>query len=364
MRPPGAVLSPRQLAAFMRHMDVSVANLPSPYWHEWVDGDQCDNVPKTLRLLIIGSDRTDPLRVARWRQANGRQPRLIHAYGTTECTITSLTYEICEDLYDLPLGRPLPNTSAYILDRSLRPVPIGVAGDLYIGGAGVARDYRDRECGNFIDSPFGADRLYRTGDRARYLPDGNIVFAGRNDDQVKIRGFRVEPAEIESALKCIPEIRDAAVVLDADSRLVAYVVSANTLWPGEVLARLKSKLPEYMLPQSIVQVAGFPRTPSGKLDVNTLKLPSGRNGFVPQILTEFTSEIEKTIAQIWRDTLHVDHIEPGDNFFELGGHSLVLLRVHSRVEAAIQRQISIVDLFRYPTVHSLAKFLSGEAQTR
>jgi acyl carrier protein len=174
----------------------------------------------------------------------------------------------------------------------------------------------------------------------------------------------VEPAEIESALKCIPEIRDAAVVLDADSRLVAYVVSANTLWPGEVLARLKSKLPEYMLPQSIVQVAGFPRTPSGKLDVNTLKLPSGRNGFVPQSLTEFTSEIEKTIAQIWRDTLHVDHIEPGDNFFELGGHSLVLLRVHSRVEAAIQRQISIVDLFRYPTVHSLAKFLSGEAQTR
>ena len=215
-------------------VEVTVMNLPAPYWHEWVDSLEPGSLlPERLRLVVTGSDRVDEARLAHWLEISGGRVRLMNAYGATEATITSLTFEVTENTWPLrkplPVGRPLGNVSAFVLDRHMNPVPAGVEGDLYLGGAGIARGYTNHDDRSFLESPYGVGRLYETGDRARAMKDGNIVFMGRRDDQMKIRGFRVEPSEIEAALREIPGVRDAAVALAENERLAAWV-SADRAW--------------------------------------------------------------------------------------------------------------------------------------
>ncbi|MGH9398366.1 MAG: non-ribosomal peptide synthetase, partial [Terriglobia bacterium] len=359
-----AVPPPKQLAEQVAAEGITVLNLPTPYWHEWVDTlETGSQIPQSLRLLIIGSDRADEERLARWLAIAGRRVRLMNAYGATEATITSLAFDIPGDAWNprrpLPIGRPLANVTAYIFDRRMRPVPIGVTGDLYLGGRGIARGYLNHDQASFMSSPFGDGRLYKTGDRARYLPDGNIVFAGRSDNQIKVRGFRVEPAEVESALKQFSGVRDAAVVLQSGSRLIAYVTAEQPIDPPEVLSFLKTRLPEYMLPAAIIEVDRLPFASNGKLDLNKLPLLRNNQSAMSRVHIKPATDMERLVAGIWQEALGLERVGTDDNFFDLGGHSLLMLRIHSKLGAALHQEISIVDLFRYPTIRSLVRFVSG-----
>ncbi|MGH7834013.1 MAG: phosphopantetheine-binding protein, partial [Candidatus Binatia bacterium] len=276
----------------------------------------------------------------------------------------------------VPLGRPLPNTQVYVLDTNLRPVPIGVPGELHIGGRCLARGYLDRPeatAEKFVPNPFGNEpgaRLYKTGDLGRYLSDGNIEFLGRTDHQVKIRGFRIEPGEIESALAQHPAVREAVVVaredaraeLDAaenrksDKRLVAYVVPHRNLSPpaGELRSYLKEKLPDPMVPSAFVLLDVLPRTPHGKLDRRALPEPDQSRPELEENLAAPRTPVEEAIVEIWREVLSLDRVGVHDNFFELGGHSLLATQVISRLREAFQVELPLRSLFERPTIAGLA----------
>ena len=232
----------------------------------------------------------------------------------------------------MPIGRPIANTQLYVLDEGLEPVPIGVSGELYIGGAGLARGYLKRAgltAQRFIANPFGeGERLYCTGDLARYRADGNLEFIGRRDDQVKVRGYRIELGEVESALLSHAAVSQAVVVArqeeEGEKRLIAYYVASEALEVSELRAHLKHQLPEYMVPGMWVQLQVLPLTPSGKIDRKALPAPEGR----PQIggYVAPRTPLEQTLARIWAEVLHLEQVGVEDNFFELGGHSLLVMR--------------------------------------
>jgi amino acid adenylation domain-containing protein len=306
--------------------------------------------------------------------------RLPHAelqntYGPTEASI-DVTCWVCrteDEQQIVPLGHPVANTQLYLLDAYLRPVPIGIPGELYIGGVSLARGYLNRPAltaERFVPNPFGTPgaRLYRTGDLARYRMDGAVEFLGRLDQQVKIRGFRIEPGEIEAALSNHPSVREAVVVARDGAaegkRLVAYLVASsngephNGELPGELRRFLRERLPEYMIPSAFVQLETLPLTPNGK--VNRRALPEPAEAFFNTSYVAPRTEMERTIAEIWQELFGVGQISVDSNFFELGGHSLIMVRVQSRLREALRREIPLIDLFRYPTISSLAKSLSGE----
>ena len=356
---PVPVPSPERLARTA--CDVTVMNLPAPYWHEWIDTVEAEAIPPRLRLMITGSDRVDEGRVDRWIYSVGDCVRLIHAYGVTEATITSLTFELKRETWSsglpLPLGMPIGNVKAYVLDGSMSPVPAGVEGDLYLGGRGIARGYLHAASGRFLTSPFGDGMLFNTGDRARRLRDGNIVFAGRVDDQIKIRGFRVEPAEIERHLLSIPGIHEAAVALIENASLGAWVIAESQLDVASLTRHLRGTLPEYMIPSGIFRVPSLPRTDSGKVDRKSLRPPASTDSSPAVTEAHAITDEQRIIAAIWQELLNVRDVGMDENFFELGGHSLLLLRVHSRLESRLGREVPLVELFRHPTVRSLALYL-------
>jgi hypothetical protein len=297
-------------------------------------------------------------------------------YGPTETTIYSSSGVYLRDSRgrSVSIGKPIANTQIYLLDRQLQPVPIGVAGELYIGGAGVARGYLNRPdltAEKFIPDPFrsapGA-RLYRTGDLARYLPDGSIECLGRIDHQVKIRGYRIECGEVESALRQYPAVREAVVVAQEESsvasigpvrRLVAYVVAAQNLVPSahELRAFLKHKLPEYMLPSAFVLLEAFPLMPNGKLDRAALPPPDQSRPDLKNLVPPRTA-VENALAQIWKDVLELDEIGIHDNFFEIGGHSLLATLVLSQVRHVFQVELPMRTLFDRQTVCELANAIT------
>ena len=266
-----------------------------------------------------------------------------------------------------PIGRPLANTQIYILDSNLHPVPIGVSGEVYIGGNGVGRGYLNRPdatAEKFMPHPFSLQpgaRLYKTGDLARYLPDGNIEFLGRSDNQVKIRGFRIEPGEIETLLAENPAVQDAVVVVredvPGDKRLVAYVIPAQEQPPGarELRDALKGKLPEYMIPAAFVPVECFPLTPNGKIDRRAFPHPDwSQSQRTHDILAPRTS-IERTLTEVWSEVLEIEHVSIDDNFFEIGGHSLSGMRIISRLQDILNISLPLHTLFESPTVEKLAR---------
>lgn len=366
---PGRVPAAHELDEVIRKHQVTILWLTAPLFNAVID--EAPEALSPLRQLLIGGDA---LSVPHVRRALTHLPHveLINGYGPTENTTFTCTYRIPKqmgkDIPSIPIGRPIANTTVYILDRYLQPAPIGVPGELYIGGAGLARGYLNRPeltAEKFGSDPFAEasrERLYRTGDIVRYLPDGNIEFLGRRDNQVKVRGFRIELGEIEGALKKHPEVREVAVVVHADAHdtkyLVAYVVpqSGQSLAPEQLLDFLKRKMPEYMLPQ-FVFLPSLPLLPSGKLDRRALKAPASleaerqRQSVAPRDATE------SELVNIWEQVLGSGPVGINDNFFDLGGHSLLAVRLFSEIERIFGKQLDLSTLMSAPTVAQLAASL-------
>jgi thioesterase domain-containing protein/acyl carrier protein len=296
---------------------------------------------------------------------------VVNLYGPTEGNVDTFWRADPDPTREfVPIGRPIANTHVYVLDAHLQPAPIGVPGELYVGGAGLARGYVDRPdltAERFIRDPFSADanaRLYKTGDRGRLLPDGNFEYLGRLDDQIKLRGFRIELGEIEAALKEHPAIRDAAVVLRdnaaGDKRLVAFIIYRDRLTaPVEDVRRaLRARLPEYMIPSAFMPLEALPVTASGKVDRRSL--PSGEVAAPQRSYAEAQSPTEAQLVRIWETLLGVRPIGVTDNFFDLGGHSLLAARLVAAVEHELGKRLPLSALFEDPTVrHAAEVLLSG-----
>jgi natural product biosynthesis luciferase-like monooxygenase protein/amino acid adenylation domain-containing protein len=327
----------------------------------------------SLEKLMIGGEAFPPTLAAELQALTGAE--IVNMYGPTETTIWSSTYHVNGDAGSIPIGQPIANTEFYIVDRNLQPVPVGVPGELLIGGAGVVRGYYNRAeltAERFVPNRFRPDggRLYRTGDLARFRGDGVVDFLGRIDHQVKIRGHRIELGEIEALVAMQPSVREAVVVAREDSpgdkRLVAYVVAI----PGEAVDQasvretLKTQLPDYMVPSHVMVLDAFPLTPNAKIDRKALPAPeSGASVAAAQAFVAADNDLERTIAGIWQEILNVPRVGVQDNFFDIGGHSLLTVRVHARLRTAVDRQVSLTDLFRFPTIRALAKHIGGGVAT-
>lgn len=380
---PNTILLFAHFVQFLVQEKLTVLNLPTAYWHEWVSylAQTKASLPPTLRLVIVGTEQTLPEKLALWQKLVGEaHPRIrwLNAYGPTEATIGVTIYEPPEPATFqenqaanyVPVGRPIANTQVYLLDKHLQPTPMGVPGELYISGICIARGYLNHPeltAEKFIPNPFGEKsgmRLYRTGDLARYLPNGDIELLGRIDEQVKIRGFRIEPNEISAKLQQHTKVREAAVIAREDKHgdlyLVAYVSpdSEQVLANTELRSFLQDKLPQYMVPSSFVILPTLPLLANGKLDKRSLPAPETlrpelTDGFVmPQ------TQMEQTIATVWQKALNLENIGIHNNFFELGGHSLLMVKVHSQLRELFPIDLSLLDMFRYPTISSMAEFFS------
>lgn len=290
-------------------------------------------------IILPGGEAID---AATW-QTLARAPTTAcyNMYGPTECTVDATTAAVGPVPEQPTIGRPLANTRLYILDRNMQPVPIGVPGELYIGGAGVARGYLNRPeltAERFVANPFESGRLYRTGDLARYLPDGNVEFIGRTDHQVKIRGFRIELGEIEAVLREHPAVREA-VIVDGPApgggrRLLAYLTAAGEQPPAssELRRHLRARLPDYMVPAFFTTLAAIPLTPNGKVDRRALPTPEQTRATGKSQVVAPSTAMERIIAQVWQEALGIEQIGVHDTFFDLGGHSLLAVQIMTRVE--------------------------------
>lgn len=321
-----------------------------------------------LKKLFLGGEA---LPVSLVRQLRGAfHGDMFNMYGPTETTIWSTICPIIGDPDVIPIGRPIANTQVYVVDSLLQTVPPGEAGDLYIGGDGVVRGYWQRPeltAERFPENPFRpGTRMYRTGDIARYLPDGNLEFLGRSDFQVKLRGFRIEFGEIEAAIESQPAVGQAAVAAiefkPEDKRLVAYVVPKPglTLEIAALREALAITLPEYMVPSVFVPLSEFPLTPNGKIDRKALPSPTALEDepVAPQELPR--NELERMITEAWKDALGTNSVGLNENFFDLGAHSLMVAEVHAQLQIQLDREFSLVDLFQFPTVTALANHLQGK----
>jgi amino acid adenylation domain-containing protein len=345
-----------------------------------LDGIDC--VPAQLRLLLaaglldesewtpsmvlLGGEAIDETTWQMLSTATGTT-QFFNMYGPTECTVDS-TIALVEMNADEPtMGGPVANARAYVLDECLQPVPMGVPGELHIGGAGVARGYLRRPkltAGRFIPDPFSDEvgaRLHKTGDLVRFLPDGTIEFLGRIDYQVKVRGFRIELGEIEAVLSQHLGIREAIVLAaedpSGDRRLVAYVIPQQKPVPTDSLLRdyLKKTLPEYMVPSAFMVMDAFPLTPSGKVNRRALPAPAWARPALEQAFLGPRTAVEEVLAGIWTEVLGIDRVGVHDNFFELGGDSLLAVQVISRLRARFQIHLPVRTLFERPTVAGLAE---------
>ncbi|HST62734.1 MAG TPA: amino acid adenylation domain-containing protein, partial [Longimicrobium sp.] len=320
-----------------------------------------------VQTLVVAGDVATAALVQRW--APGR--RLLNAYGPTEATVCATMRECgAGERGNPPIGGPIANVRTYVLDGAGEPVPAGVVGELYVGGAGVARGYLGRPgltAGRFVPDSFGGTpgaRLYRTGDLARWLADGALEFVGRADGQVKVRGFRVETGEIEARLAEHPDVREAAVLAREDARgdrrLVAYWVGGEVA--AEALrAHLAERLPEYMVPAAYVRMETLPLTPNGKLDRGALPAPEG-DAFAARAYEAPASEAERAVAEIWSELLGVERVGRGDHFFELGGHSLLAVQVGSRVRRALGAEVAPGELFDHPVLTDFARSVQSAAR--
>jgi amino acid adenylation domain-containing protein len=375
------VLRPEDMASSIPHfvreverLGITCLDLPTAFWHELTAGMDSEglSMPPGLRLVILGGEEALADRLALWQRRVGPSVRLVNTYGPTETTIVATRRELSGLTGGVvPIGRPIAGARTWLLDRFFEPVPVGVRGELWIGGSGVARGYLGRPdltAERFVPDPFGGEpgaRLYRTGDLAVLRPDGDLVFAGRADRQLKVRGYRIEPGEIEAALRTHPSLRDA--VVDARGpgdakRIVAWIVPREGMAaPGasDLRAFLRDRLPEPLLPAAFAPVGALPLTPSGKVDRRALAEPVDTRPDDGSY-AEPQSALERTIAGIYSDLLRVGRVGLHDNFFDLGGHSLLIVRAHLKLQEALGREIPVVDLFRFPTVAALARHLGGE----
>jgi acyl-coenzyme A synthetase/AMP-(fatty) acid ligase/acyl carrier protein len=340
--------------------------------------------------VIVGGERVLPERLAAWTRRLGTKVRLWNSYGPTECTVTATLCDLTspsagssgssspagssgpgagDGLREVPIGRPIAGSRAYVLDARLEPAPVGVPGELYLGGAGVARGYLGRPdltAERFLPDPFAAPagaagaRLYRTGDLARWLPSGHLELLGRTDRQVRVWGFRVEPGEIEAVLAEHPALREVAVLAREDrpgeQRLVAYVAPhpGQDAAVGELRAFLEERLPQPMVPAAFVTLAALPLKASGKVDRRTLPAPDAtRPAFAAAYVAPGTPA-EEGVAAIWCEVLGLERVGAHDDFYELGGHSLLLPQVMHRLRRDFQVEVPLRSLAQETTVARLA----------
>ncbi|GGA41713.1 hypothetical protein GCM10010981_33410 [Dyella nitratireducens] len=371
------VLQPSSFRALLEEQDVTVLHLTAGLFSQMADS--LGDVLARLRLLLVGGDAVDVPTVARVLERY-RPRHLLHCYGPTESTTFATTCDITSldpSKHRLPIGRPIANTRIYLLDAHGQPVPVGVVGELYVGGAGVALGYLNRPeltAERFLPDPFSPHahaRMYRTGDLARYLPDGNLEFLGRNDHQVKIRGYRIEPGEIEARLAEHPAIREAVVIAredtPGDKRLVAYITTHETAEEANALAaslraHVSAHLPDYMLPSAFVQLEQLPLTPNGKLDRRALPAPDQR-ALAARAYEAPQDEVEQAVAAIWQELLGVERVGRHDHFFELGGHSLMIVTM---IECLRGKGLaaSVKMVFASPSLSALAADIAANtAQT-
>ncbi len=365
-------LSPKDFAAFIQAQGISVLFLTTALFNQIAQ--EVPSAFNSLRHLLFGGEAVDPKWVKEVLK-NGAPQRLLHVYGPTENTTFSSWYlvqDVPEDATTIPIGRAIANTQVYILDKNLQPVPVGVPGELHIGGAGLAQGYFNRPettAEKFIEIELfdRVERLYKTGDLVRYLPDGNIEYIGRIDNQVKIRGFRIELGEIETVVSQYPHVQASCVIaredIPGDKRLVAYIVpqKEQTLTVSELRSFLREKLPEYMAPSVIVILEALPLTPNGKLDRRALPAPDLHSQLSDKYVAP-RNQIEEILSEIWAQVLKV-RVGIHDNFFELGGHSLLATQIISRIPEAFGTSLPLRSLFKSPTVAQLSEIILSTLQT-
>ena len=370
--PQKCVLAGDELIETAARDGITHATLPPTVLAGVSEGANVDS----LRVLMVGGEALPGWLAERW----GRERRLINAYGPTETTIVATMHRCAaEESGNPPIGRPITNTRVYILDSNREPVPVGMVGEMCIGGAGVARGYLKRPeltAERFVPDPFVKEpgaRMYRTGDLARWLADGNIGFLGRNDNQVKIRGFRIELGEIEARLAEHAEVREAVVLAREDTagekRLVAYYTAAGigegeaaSVGAEQLRAHLLAVVPDYMVPAAYVRMEKLPLMPNGKLDRKALPMPE-QEAYAVRGYEAPVGEIETKLAEVWAEVLKLEKVGRHDNFFELGGHSLLATRVVSRIREGFHVELPLHSLFQNPTVAGLALQVDGAART-
>ena len=357
----------------VRRERVTVLNLPASVWHEWTAELRRSGaaLPDCLRLVIAGSEAVATARLADWWAAAGEGVELLNAYGLTETTVTSTVYRAARGLRvpgpSLPIGRPLPGVQAWVVDRrSGEPAPVGVPGELLLGGPGLARGYLGRPdltAERFVPDPFGAagERLYWTGDLARRLPAGDLEHLGRADRQVKVRGHRIEPAEIEAALAAHPAVDEAAVIAwrapgETADRLVAYIAATAGMAPaaGELRSFLASRLPAALIPEIWVPVERLPRTTAGKIDRRALPEPGLAATAGAEAHEAPRTPEEDILAGLWARLLGRDRVGRGESFFDLGGNSLLATSVIAEIRRSLGVEVPLRALFEAPTVAGLA----------
>ncbi|MDB4948949.1 MAG: sypC, partial [Gemmatimonadetes bacterium] len=366
------LLDPEAFARVLRAEGVTVLFITTAVFNRYADA-----VPDALaglRLLLTGGEHSDPASFQRVLDEGG-PGTVIHCYGPTETTTFAITHpveRVAAGARSIPLGGPIGNTRVYLLDPAGEPVPVGVAGELYVGGVGVARGYQGRPAltaERFVADGFGGQpgaRLYRTGDLGRWLPDGTVEFLGRTDHQVKVRGFRIELGEIEARLLEHRGVREAVVLVredtPGDKRLVAYVAGDETAGAEVLRAYLGERLPAYMVPAAYVHLAALPLTPNGKVDRRALPAPDGddysRRGYEAP-----AGEAEAALAAIWAEVLGIAQVGRHDDFFDLGGHSLLAVQVISRVRQVLGAEVALGELFTRPVLADFARALEAAART-
>jgi amino acid adenylation domain-containing protein len=372
--PRNILLSPQEFATQLRENEISILFLTTAVFNQIVS-----LVPKafnSVKHLLFGGEAVDP-RLINEVLKQGTPQRLLHVYGPTESTTFSSWYlveEVPEEATTIPIGRPIANTQFYVLDKYLNPVPIGIPGELYIGGDGLAKEYYHRPDltdEKFIRNPFSQeeeklDRLYKTGDLVRFRSDGNLEFVGRLDNQVKIRGFRIELGEIEIVLNQHPAIKDVVVQVREDEpgnkQLVTYLVPN----PGEILVvnelrnYLQDKIASYMIPSIFYSIESFSLTPNGKVDRRSLSASNAQQLLPTETYVAPQTNLESLLSGIWKKLLKLERVGIHDNFFDLGGNSLLSMQVVAQLQEELKLVLPIVKLFQYPTISDLANYLNQE----
>ncbi|WP_417237021.1 amino acid adenylation domain-containing protein [Bizionia paragorgiae] len=353
--------NPKQFGEYIFDNDIEIVTLPASY----LDKLDLSKLAKA-KILMTGGEAPSYKIVTEII----KYVRYYNAYGPTEASVTSSIYEIenKERIRNqiIPIGKPIPNTAMYILDETHNLQPIGAIGELYLGGAGLAKGYLNRPDltnDKFINNPFvNGEKMYKTGDLARWLPDGNVQFIGRKDTQVKLRGYRIELGEIENALISLPSINQVAVVIIASERdkyLVAYYTSDSELKSKNIREALKNRLPEHMIPSYFKELSSMPLTPNGKIDREALSNFSEkdiiRNEYVPA-----RDEVESILVRIWENVLNIENIGITDNFFELGGHSLKVTQLINNINKELSSTVEIRQVFEYPTIEELVKIINKD----
>jgi amino acid adenylation domain-containing protein len=376
LRPTAMLDSMATFVRICQAAGITVLNLPTAVWHMLTASLTQEHLtfPPTIRLVIIGGERALPEHVAAWRLHVGDRARLLNTYGLAEATVEVSMAEVSKaeadvcDMREVSIGRPFDAVRIYLLDTYLQPVPIGIPGEIYVGGGNLARGYLRRPAltaERFMPDPFGMPgaRMYRTGDVGRYRADGQLEFVGRVDQQVKIRGHRVELGEIEVALHQHPAVSEAVAMVRAhpsgDAQLLAYVVlhHAEAATSQELRAFMQMQVPGYMVPSAVILLDAFPLTANGKIDSRALPAPDHTRSDEDRAYVPPRTATERQLAEVWQSVLGTPQIGRHDDFFQLGGHSLLATKALSRIGATFALELPLRSLFEYSTLAALAEHI-------